>query len=255
MKNYNNKLLKLSTIIFTILVIVVSMFKRCNTTPNDSNIKSIDKEELNLVIKELTKDLEELKNTNQLTKKEKRELERKIKKLQDTNTELVVLNKVLSTKNNTILRTSKTIVKKDTTFIEIDVPVYITSVIDSLSLLDYKECCEFSNTILKNNYLTIDTTYFDNGLFMISEIQTKAFPVLHKDFTVDYTKFIALGTEYNNRLFLQTGLGFIDRPTIPIGLTYQNNRISYSANLHLQNFQQTAIAGFDLRIGFELFSW
>ena len=254
MKKHNN-LLKLSTLLLLIVIVLLSIFKKCSPPSDNSEIKSIDQKELNLVIDELTKDLQELKENNSITKKEKRQLEKRIKKLQDTNTELVTLNKVLSTKNNTILKKTITVVKRDTTIVTIDIPTYVSNIEDSLSLLTYKECCDFSNTILKTNYTTIDTTYFDNGLFMVSEIHTKAFPVLHKDFTVDYTKFIALGTEYTNSITLQTGVGFLGEPFIPVGISYNNKNTEYSLNLHLQNNRQTNIVGFDVRFGYKLFKW
>ena len=246
-----NKNTKLPTLLILLLIVGILTIDKCNTPSVVTDTEVVSKEELETIKKQLLSDLQKVSD------KEKAKLEKKINRLSTDNAKLLVLNKELSTKNNTVLKTKtiiKEIYKNDTTYLYVDRPTYINTVLDSIEYLNYKQCCEFSKTQLSKNFLSTDTTFFDGSVFVVSEIYTKGFPVLHKDFTIHYPKFVNIETKYNN-LYLHTGFGFNNEPIIPLGISYDNDKIMYRLNLHLQDFNNIRVGGFDATVGLKITSW
>lgn len=253
-----NKNTKLPTLLILLLIVGILAIDKCNTSSDISATEVVSKEELEVIKKELLFDLQEAMHQQRLSEKEKAYLEKKITQLSTDNAKLLVLNKELSTKNNTILKQTETVIKEiyktDTAYLYVDRPTYINTVLDSIEYLNYKQCCEFTKTQLQKNFLSTDTTFFEGSVFVVSEIYTKGFPVLHKDFTIHYPKFVNIETKYNS-LYLHSGFGFNNSPLVPIGISYDNDKIMYRLNVHLQNFNAIQVRGFDATIGLRIASW
>jgi hypothetical protein len=265
----NLKLIKLVVSIAAI-AIFVAIFLKCERKELDAvtTMEVVKEIELDSITQMLTAELEVLREEGNLSNKKLRQIKQQLKDVSKVNNILVRQRKTLQSElDNTERKTVKTVyIDRFNTVLKTDtftntiytVPQGITFAMDNYvdSLRSYKDKYRFLQRLLDRQVTVFDTTDYENNTVLISSYTTQGVPIKNYTHKLEFTKFVAVSIP-NNSLYLNVGLTVPNLNSgsiyIPLGLTYNKDKFSYSLGVFMQDFV-TPIGG-EVKVGIRLHKW